>query len=144
MRVILGSLLLLAITAVEPVDAQPAPLPSKLSGKWTAVIPGGRTFIDTISLTLDPPNENGRVTGRLTTRGVVCGALDEPLSGTWDGTELRFDSQVRPNVNAQRPNGDCASGRITFVLTRKPGQQSFEGESRRDGAPAPAQISLSP
>ena len=121
-----------------------APLPKSLSGRWTAVIPGGRVFTDSMSVVLDARDGSGPVTGRLTVRGIVCGAQDEPLAGTWDGTELRFESQVRPNVNAARPNGDCASGRVSFVLVRKPGQTSFEGESRRDGTATPTQITLAP
>ena len=118
-------------------------LPKSMSGRWTAVTPGG-VFTDSISVVLDAPDGTGAVTGRLTNRGVVCGSQDEPLTGTWDGTELRFESLVRPNVNVTRPNGACGSGRVNFVLVRKPGQSKFEGESRRDGAPTPAQITLAP
>jgi hypothetical protein len=121
-----------------------APLPKAMSGRWTAVIPGGRTFTDTLSVALDAPAGTGPVTGHFTNRGVTCGAANEPLTGTWDGTELRFESQVRPNVNVQRANGDCGTGRISFVLTRKAGQATFEGESRRDGMSVPAQITLAP
>lgn len=138
------AVVLLTIPAMKPVAAQPAPLPPKLSGTWSSFTPGGRPHSNTMSLTLDPPDANGHVKGLYTSRGVVCGALDEPLSGTWNGTELRFESQVRPNVNTQNRNGDCGSGRITFVLTRKPGQQGFEGESQREGASVPVQVSLSP
>jgi len=60
------------------------------------------------------------------------------------GTELRFEAQVHPNVNAQQANGDCGSGRVTYILIRKPGQNVTEGESRRDGAPVPAQVTLAP
>jgi hypothetical protein len=41
-------------------------------------------------------------------------------------------------------NAQCGSGKVAFLLTRKSGQQKFEGESHRDGAPAPAQVSLVP
>ena len=127
------------------VHAQlPAPLPAKLSGNWSSVVPGGRAYTDTMSIVLDPPDQAGRVTGRFTSRGVACGALDEPLTGSWNGSELRFESQVRPSVNTQRLGGDCGDGRIRFVLVRKPGQSGFEGQSVREGAPAPAQITLSP
>jgi hypothetical protein len=121
-----------------------APLPKAMSGRWTAVVPGGRTFTDSLSVVLEVPGGTGPLTGRLTLRGVVCGALDEPLSGTWDGYELRLESQVRPNVNVQRANGECGSGRMTFKLTRKPGQTTFDGEAVRDAAPAPSQVTLAP
>jgi hypothetical protein len=121
-----------------------APLPLKMSGHWTALAPGGRTFVDSLSIVLDAPAQSGAITGRLTLRGVTCGASDEPLQGTWDGTELRFESRVRPNVNAARPNGDCGNGTVSFVLARKAGTTAFTGESRRDGSPVPSQITLAP
>ena len=121
-----------------------APLPASMSGRWSAVIPGNRTFTDSLSVVLDVPDGTGPLTGRLTLRGITCGAQEEPLSGTWDGTELRMESQVRPNVNAQRANGECGTGRLTFKLTRKPGQASFEGEALRDASPVPSQVTLSP
>lgn len=127
---------------VGAVFAQTAALPKSLSGHWMAMGKDGRTYIDSMSVIFDDPIEVGPVKGRLTSRGVGCGAMDEPLTGTWDGSELRFESQVHPNVNAARKNGDCGTGRITFVLTRKPGQAGFAGESHRDTSMA--QITLAP
>ena len=137
-------LLVLAGSAGMILAQTTAPLPKAMSGRWTSVVPGGRTFTDTWSVILDASGGTGPVTGRLTLRGVTCGALDEPLTGTWDGSELRMESQVRPNVNAQRTNGECGTGRVTFKLTRKPGQSTFEGESHRDAAPSPSQVTLAP
>jgi hypothetical protein len=141
-----GICVLLALTGItNSVFGQTAaPLPKTMSGHWTVVVPGRQTYTDTMSVTLDVPSGTGPLTGRLTSHGVICGALDEPLTGTWDGTELRFESQVRPNVNTQRMGGECGSGKITFVLTRKPGQDRFEGESHREAPFAPAQITLAP
>jgi hypothetical protein len=143
---VIRCLILLISTGVSAVAlAQPAaPLPKTLNGTWTAVVPGRATFSDSMSVVLDVPAEPGPVTGRMTSRGVTCGALDEPLAGTWDGKELRFESKVRPNVNVARMNGDCASGRVTYLLTRKPGQAKFEGEGQRDGMSIPVQVTLSP
>jgi hypothetical protein len=135
----------IACCATSVVWAQAdAPLPRSLSGRWTTVVPGVATFTDTMSLTLDAPVQPGPVTGRMTSRGVGCGSQDEPLVGTWDGTVLRFESKVHPNVNTQRMNGQCGTGGTTVVLTRKLGQSTFEGESRRDGMAAPAQVTLAP
>ncbi len=145
MNVVRTCVLLAVSAAASAVVAQTlTPLPKTMSGRWTAVVPGRATFTDTLSIVLDDPGESGKVTGRLTLRGVTCGAKDEPLSGTWDGTELRFESAVRPNVNVQRADGQCESGRTTFVLARKPGQTSFQGESRRDGMTTTSQVTLSP
>jgi len=135
----------LALIAVaEGILAQATPLPKSMSGSWTAVVPGRQTFTDSMSVVLDVPAGTGAVMGRLTVRGLACGAVDEPLTGTWDGTEPRLESVVRPNVNAQRMNGECGNGRVSFVLKRKPGRDGFEGESQRDGSPVTTQISLSP
>jgi len=41
-----------------------------MSGRWTSVAPGGRTFTDTWSVVLDGPGGTGPFTGRLTLRGV--------------------------------------------------------------------------
>jgi len=133
----------LCLSAVA--DAQDsAPLPKSLSGRWTAVVPGVATFNDTMSMTLDAPVQPGPVTGRLTARGVGCGDENEPLTGTWDGSTLRVESKVYPNVNVQRMNAQCGSGRVTYTLTRKPGQSTFEGEGVRDGMTGAAQVTLSP
>ena len=137
-------LLVLAGSAGLVLAQAAAPLPKAMSGRWTAVVPGGRTFTDSLSVVLEVPGGTGPLAGRLTLRGVVCGALDEPLSGTWDGNELRMESHVRPNVNTQRPNGECGTGRITLKLSRKPGQTTFEGEAVRHAAPAPTQVTLAP
>jgi hypothetical protein len=137
-------LLVLAGSAGMVLAQTTTSLPKAMSGRWTSVVPGGRTFTDTWSVILDAPGGTGPVTGRLTLRGVTCGALDEPLTGTWDGSELRMESQVHPNVNAQRMNGECGTGRVTFKLARKPGQSTFEGESQRDAAPVPSQVTLAP
>ena len=121
-----------------------APLPKALSGRWTAVVPGNKTFTDTMSVVFDDPIQSGPVTGKLTSRGVTCGAQNEPVTGTWDGTVLRMESKVYPNVNVQRPNGECGTGRVTYVLTRKPGQSAFEGEGVRDAMAIPVQVTLAP
>jgi hypothetical protein len=145
MRIVRNVVYLVSATTAGIALAQTAaPLPASMSGRWTAVVPGNRTFTDSLSVVLNVPGGTGPLTGRLTLRGVTCGAQDEPLTGTWDGTELRMESQVRPNVNAQRANGECGTGRLTFKLTRKPGQASFEGEALRDASPAPSQVTLAP
>jgi hypothetical protein len=140
----IGFTFMLAAFAGATLAQSSSPLPGKLSGRWTAVIPGGRTFTDSVSVVLESPDNAGAVKGRLTVRGVTCGAIDEPLTGTWDGSELKFESLVRPNVNATRQNGECGNGRVSFALKRKPGENHFVGESLRDGAASPTQVTMSP
>ena len=126
------------------VGQAPEPLPTAMSGHWVVVLPNGRLYTDTMSVVLEAPAGTGPITGRLTVRGVTCGALDEPLTGTWDGTQLRFESQVRPNVNTQQKDAQCASGKVMYVLRRKPGAQAFDGEFTRDGMSVPGQVTLTP
>ena len=119
-------------------------LPGKLSGWWTATNPRG-VFKNTLSLEVDGNAQAGPVTGRLTVNGRSCGAQDEPFRGTWDGTTLRFETTHRPNVNAMVKDGTCGSGQFTYVLRRKPGERTFEGELFLDGTTATGiTISMSP
>jgi len=145
MRRLCHSLLVLALGAAWSASAQQAtPLPKSLSGRWVAVVPGRTTFTDTMSLTLDDATPSGPVSGRVTIRGLSCGAKDEPFTGTWNGTQLRIEFKSYPNVNVQRLNGDCGSGQAAFVFTRRPGEAGFDGEGTRDGSPVPIRATLSP
>ena len=57
------------------------------------------------------------------------------------GTEPKTTTSCGSDATScVRNNGDCGTGRITFVLTRKPGQPGFEGENHRDTSTA--QITL--
>ena len=119
------------VAALVPSAFAQAPanaLPGALSGRWTAIPAGGRTLVDAWSVRFDGTGAPGPVTGKLTWRGVNCGAQDEPLKGTWDGVELRFESHIRANTNTQNMNGNCANTRGEWVLRRKPGSSTFEGE----------------
>jgi hypothetical protein len=118
------------------------PLPPKLSGRYNFVGPQG-VYNDAVTLTFDAPAVAGKVSGRVSWRGVNCGALDEPFVGTWDGTELRIETTHRANVNTQRPNGQCGSGRATYTLKRMPGSK-FEGQVQIEGSPAIATLALAP
>lgn len=111
------------------VVAQTADLPPRLTGKWVFNRPGG-AIIDFFSIDFDGGRAPGTVTGKLTWRGFNCGAKDEPIKATWDGSELKFEATTRANVNAQRINGQCPPEPSQFVLKRKPGEQQFEGEAR--------------
>jgi len=105
------------------------PLPGTLSGRWTWMSPSG-AIIDSFSLVLEGDRGAATIPGRLTWRGVNCGAKDEPVQVAWNGSELRFESFMKPNVNTQRMNGQCPSTPAQFVLKRRAGSASFEGEAR--------------
>jgi hypothetical protein len=126
MKTFVATVLLCASAAAQ---AQPAAaLPPKLSGMWN--FPGPpQSIVDTFSIVFDGDGAPGQVRGRLTWRGFNCGAQDEPFAGTWDGSELKFEATVRPNVNASRVNGTCPPGPTRFLLRRKPGETRFTGEA---------------
>jgi hypothetical protein len=119
--------------------AQSSPaLPNALSGRWTYL--GTNTVLtDTISIVFEGNGVPGPISGKITAGGVTCGTKDEPFSGTWDGTVLRFEVTVRANVNTTRRDGDC-SALAKYVLTRKPGQSAFEGEVSRAGVTSRVQL----
>lgn len=111
------------------------PLPASLSGRWTATGPSG-VFVDSFSIVFDGTRATGTVPGRLNWRGVSCGAKDEPIQASWDGVELRFEAVLKSDTNTQRAGGRCPSEAWRWVLKRKPGERTFEGEARNPGAAA--------
>ena len=118
-------------------------LPHKLSGRWMARGPN-QTFINPVELTFDGDGKPGPVTGRVSWRGVTCGAENEPLAGTWDGRELRMTTTHRANVNVVRLNGQCGDGKTTYVLVRKAGETGFEGQVTSTYSAATATVFVSP
>lgn len=136
--------LVAALVSTAFAQAPANALPPSLSGRWTFLPAGGRTAIDAWSVRFDGGGAPGPVTGTLNWRGVNCGAQDEPLKGTWDGTELRFESVLRANTNTQNPNGNCAGGRGTWVLKRRPGSADFEGEASMNEGRIVVTVTASP
>ena len=122
--------LILPHVFVGVVLAQPADdrLPRRLVGKWTSLSPNGRTFIDTVDIALDGDGSQGPVKGRVSWRGVNCGASNEPVEGAWDGSTLRLQGMLRPDVNVQRNGGQCGDGKVLFEIRRK-GGTAFEGST---------------
>lgn len=110
-------------------------LPAALSGRWTATGPTG-VFVDSFSIVFEGTRAPGTVPGRLNWRGVSCGAKDEPIQASWDGVELRFEAVLKSDTNTQRAGGRCPSEAWRWVLKRKPGERTFEGEARNPAAAA--------
>lgn len=136
--------LALGCAAVAFAQSVPAPLPPSLSGRWTYSAPNGRTFVDYWSVRFDSSGAPGAVNGMVTWRGLSCGAKDEPVTGTWNGTELRFEVVLRPNVNTQNPNGNCGNGRTTVLLTRNAGATGFEGTATQADRNVTVAVNASP
>jgi hypothetical protein len=105
-------------------------LPTQLSGRWTALVPGGRTVVDSFTMKFSGDRKPGPVTATLNWRGLFCGAEDETVSGTWDGRVIRFESVLRSNVNVQRNGGQCGDGKLVGELQKNPTEDGFTGEAR--------------
>lgn len=116
----------IAMTALAQTDTR---LPASLSGRWTFMGPSG-VVIDSVSIVFEGSGTPGTVPGRLTWRGVNCGAKDEPIQASWDGTELKFEAVLKANTNTQRMNGNCPAEPTRWVLKQKAGDRAFEGEAR--------------
>jgi hypothetical protein len=107
-------------------------LPPKLSGRWT-LTNNTAIFNEPFSIAFEGSRGPGTVSGRLTWRGIMCGAKDEPIQAQWDGTELRFEAVLKPDTNTQRSYGKCAPDPVRWILRRK-SDQTFEGEGRASSA----------
>jgi hypothetical protein len=119
------------------------PLPQKLSGHMTAA-GATQTFILNVAMEFDGERKPGTITGRVTHQGVNCGAQDEPLSGTWDGSELHLAAALHANVHTLRMGGQCDGVSVTYSLEREPGGSVFEGEVRANTTSTVVPIVLSP
>ena len=125
-RIAVALLATIATSATAQTDSR---LPASLSGRWTLVGPTG-AVIDTFAVVFEGNGTPGTIPGKLTWRGVNCGAKDEPMQASWDGTELKFEVVLRANTNTQRMNGNCSAEPTRWVLKRKAGDRAFEGEGR--------------
>ena len=127
-RVLVAAALLSTTISTTAFGQSVSELPAKLSGRWTATTPTG-IFVDVFSVTFEGNRAAGTVPGRLTWRGVNCGAKDEPIQAQWDGTELKFEAVLKADTNTQRSYGKCGTEPVRWILKLK-GDQTFEGEGR--------------
>jgi hypothetical protein len=118
----------LAVAALSTVALADAGLPATLHGRWFGTGMGGNTNNFEISLADVAQAPDGKVTGKLTRFGNGCGAEGEPLTGTFDGTTLVFESTSKAGVHTRRMGGDC--GVDQYKLTRAAEAKSFTGTMR--------------
>ena len=107
-------------------------LPKSMSGRWAVTTPRGEVS-NTWSIIIDKQDGKGAIEGRVTHYGITCGAKDEPMSGTFDGSVLILQSRLRPDVYSARAGGNCGSGKITWTLRKREGRDDFEGEAVFEG-----------
>ena len=128
-KVLIGSALVgLLLSSVQAAEM----LPKQMSGRWTAETPRG-PMSDVWSVEIDSQDGGGAISGRVSHVGISCGAKDEPMQGTFDGSTLVITSQLRAGVNSAQAKGNCQGGKITWTLKAKEGTQSFEGEANLEG-----------
>jgi len=104
-------------------------LPAAMSGRWIGMggegaKQGGRIPIDFAwSIKIARQNPNGTIEGTLSYGGPQCSAKDAPMTGTFDGTELKLTAQIEPKVQC---------GVQTFRMRKAGGKHLFEvkGQNR--------------
>jgi hypothetical protein len=82
---------------------------------------GGKVPIDFAwSIKIAKQNPDGSIDGTLSYGGPQCSAKDAPMTGTFDGTELKVTAQLQPPAQC---------GKQTFRMRKAGGAHLFEGES---------------
>ena len=135
--------LALSLTALPGAFAA-EPLPKSMGGRWAATLSSGQQIGNIWSLTVEKLDGSGRFEGKLTYYGAFCGAKNEPMTGTFDGSELRINSSLRANTNTDRAGGQCGTGKAMWLLKKQPGRQLFEGEGELEGIPVKTRVYLNP
>jgi hypothetical protein len=124
--------LLLALCAAIGVlpltqTAAQEPLPAAMSGRWTGMggegaKAGGRIPIDFAwSIKITKQNPDGSIEGTMSYGGPQCSAKDTPLTGTFDGKELKLTAQLQPAAQC---------GKQTFRMRKAGGTHLFESKGQ--------------
>lgn len=102
-------------------------LPPALQGRWLGMgKQAGKIPIDFAwSVRITKQNPDGTIEGTLTYAGPQCSAKDAPMSGKFDGTELKVTAQLEPKAQC---------GVQTFRMRKAGGKHLFEGKGQnREG-----------
>jgi hypothetical protein len=107
--------------------ASQEPLPAAMSGRWIGMggqgaKAGGKMPIDFAwSVKVTKQNPDGSIEGTITYGGPQCSAKDAPMTGKFDGTELRMTVQLEPKVQCGVQN---------FRMQKAGGKHLFEGKGQ--------------
>jgi hypothetical protein len=120
------ALALCAAIGVLPLTQTAAqePLPASMAGRWVGfggegAKAGGRMPIDFAwSIKITKQNPDGSIEGTLSFGGPSCSAKDTPMTGTFDGKELKLTAQLQPAAQC---------GEQTFRMRKAGGKHLFEG-----------------
>ena len=103
-------------------------LPAAMKGRWIGMggQQGGRIPIDfQWSIEITKQNPDGSIVGTMSYGGPQCSAKNAPMTGTFDGTELRVTAELQPRAQC---------GTQTFRLKKAGGKHLFEGKGQgREG-----------
>jgi hypothetical protein len=124
--------LLLALCAVIGLlpftqTAAQEQLPAALKGRWLGMgQKGGKIPIDFAwSIQITKQNPDGSIEGTMSFAGPQCSAKEAPMTGTFDGTELKVTAQLEPKAQC---------GVQTFRMRKAGGKHLFEGKGQnREG-----------
>lgn len=135
--------LALSLTALPEAFAA-EPLPKSMDGRWAATLSSGQQIGNIWSLSVEKQDASGTLQGKLSYYGTFCGAKDEPMTGSFDGSELRITSSLRANTNTDRAGGQCGTGKASWILRKQQGRHLFEGEGRLEGVAVTTRVYLNP
>lgn len=102
-------------------------LPPSLAGRWLGMgKQAGKIPIDFAwSVKITKQNPDGTIEGTMSYGGPQCSAKDAPMTGTFDGTELKVTAQLQPAAQC---------GKQTFRMKKTGGKHLFEGSGQnREG-----------
>ena len=98
-------------------------LPAAMSGRWLGMgQKGGKIPIDfawSVAITKQSPD--GSIEGTMSYAGPQCSAKNAPMTGTFDGTELKVTAELQPKAQC---------GKQTFRLKKAGGKHLFEGKGQ--------------
>jgi len=132
-------IVLVLLAGAAPELAAQDKLPAAMAGHWSGIarVPPGQDqpISGNWSVAIDKQNPDGSIEAKATWSGFRnCEMNNEPLSGRFDGTELRLEGIFRDKF----PNAGC--GKANFVL--KKSGAGFEGEI--PGSRLRIKVTLSP
>jgi hypothetical protein len=126
------TIVLAALAGTAQDLAAQGKLPEKMTGTWASNAPtqgGARGAVGgTWSVLIAEQKPDGSIAGKATWEGGrLCAMNDEPMTGRFDGTELRMAVTFQNKF----PNAGCSKANLVL---RKAGEgNTFEGELRGSG-----------
>lgn len=118
---------LVGLLGVSTLVVAQQPLPKVMTGTWDVDLPPATRMTvlasGSWSIVIERQNPDGSIEGKMTwAGGRHCEAVDEPITGSFDGNELRIEGMLRDKYR----NAGCR--KAIFVLKRNAFGNAFAGE----------------